>query len=371
MTIIAYFLKSGNNFRVSTKEAMDLHDFLPAGNYTVKFDQQSSQFYLEAIDAFEIRGKIYGDTLKNTDRILRTFKDRSASTGVMLTGEKGSGKTLLAKNIAATAVAEGIPTIVINAPWKGDGFNKFLQMIEQPTVILFDEFEKVYDREDQEHILTLLDGVFPSKKLFMLTCNDKWRVDQHMRNRPGRIFYMIDFKGLDANFIREYCEDNLNAKEHIDQIVSIAGTFDQFNFDMLKALVEDMNRYNETPQDVLRLLNAKPEFSGSSKYVVEFLQSDGIHISPDLIPNKEWGGNPLQEAPHIDFKKYSDDSQPVDPNAPVCVDRDWDWHEVDFEVADLKKIDADGTRFTFANADGDKVVISRIAEKKHYYYDAF
>lgn len=371
MTIIAYFLKSGNNFRVSTKEAMDLHDFLPAGNYTVKFDQQSSQFYLEAIDAFEIRGKIYGDTLKNTDRILRTFKDRSASTGVMLTGEKGSGKTLLAKNIAATAVAEGIPTIVINAPWKGDGFNKFLQMIEQPTVILFDEFEKVYDREDQEHILTLLDGVFPSKKLFMLTCNDKWRVDQHMRNRPGRIFYMIDFKGLDANFIREYCEDNLNAKEHIDQIVSIAGTFDQFNFDMLKALVEDMNRYNETPQDVLRLLNAKPEFSGSSKYVVEFLQSDGIHISPDLIPNKEWGGNPLQEAPHIDFKKYSDDSQLVDPNAPVCVDRDWDWHEVDFEVADLKKIDADGTRFTFANADGDKVVISRIAEKKHYYYDAF
>ena len=368
---MTYFLKSGSNFRVSTKEAMDLHDFLPAGNYTVKFDQQSGQFYLEQIESFAIKGKLYGDTLKNTDRILRTFKDRSASTGVMLAGEKGSGKSLLAKNISATAMAEGIPTIVINAPWKGDGFNKFLQMIEQPTVILFDEFEKVYDREDQEHILTLLDGVFPSKKLFVLTCNDKYRVDTHMRNRPGRIFYMIDFKGLDANFIREYCEDNLEAKQHIDQIVSIAGTFDQFNFDMLKALVEDMNRYNETPQEVLRVLNAKPEFSGKAKYIVEFLQCEGVHIPEDMIPNKEWGGNPLQEAPSIDFKQYSKSDAPQDPNAPVCADREWDWYEVDFDVSDLKKIDADGTRFTFMNEDGDKLVISRAPEKKYHYYDAF
>jgi hypothetical protein len=67
-------------------------------------------------------------------------------------------------------------------------------------------------------MLTLLDGVFPSKKLFILTCNDKWRIDKHMRNRPGCIFYMLDFKGLDADFIREYCEDRLDAKEYIERI---------------------------------------------------------------------------------------------------------------------------------------------------------
>ena len=368
---MTYFLKSGSVFRVSTKEAMDLHELLPAGNYTVKFEKMTGQFYLEAIDSFEIKGKMYGDCLKNTDRILRTFMDRTASTGVMLAGEKGSGKSLLAKNIASTAARQGIPTIVINAPWKGDEFNKFLQMIEQPTVILFDEFEKVYDRDDQEHILTLLDGVFPSKKLFLLTCNDKYRVDQHMRNRPGRIFYMIDFKGLDASFIREYCEDNLKAVEFIDQIVSIAGTFDQFNFDMLKALVEDMNRYGETPQEVLRILNAKPEFSGKAKYVIEFLQSDGVHIPEDMIPNKEWNGNPLQDAPSIDYKQYSNADSPQDPNSPVCEGRDWEWYEVGFSVADLKKIEADGSRFTFANDDGDKLVIRRAPEKRFQYYDAF
>ena len=50
--------------------------------------------------------------------------------------------------------AQDVPTIVINAPWKGDKFNTFIQAIEQPCAILFDEFEKVYDRDDQEKILT-------------------------------------------------------------------------------------------------------------------------------------------------------------------------------------------------------------------------
>ena len=71
-----------------------------------------------------------------------------------------------------------------------------MQDIEQPCIILFDEFEKVYDDQDQEKALTLLDGVFPSRKLFIMTVNNKWRVNEHMRNRPGRIYYMLDFAGF-------------------------------------------------------------------------------------------------------------------------------------------------------------------------------
>ena len=35
---MAYFLKNGTSFRVSSKEAMDLHEQLPAGNYTIAQD---------------------------------------------------------------------------------------------------------------------------------------------------------------------------------------------------------------------------------------------------------------------------------------------------------------------------------------------
>lgn len=361
---MTYFLKSGTRFNVSTKEAMDLHDKLPVGNYAVKFDQQSGCFYLQNIETFEIRGKVYGDTRKQAQRILNTFNDRPTSTGVMLTGEKGSGKTLLAKMLAVNAAEAGVPTIVINEPWCGEAFNSFMQMIEQPTVILFDEFEKVYDKEDQEKMLTLLDGVYPSKKLFVLTCNDKWRVDNHMRNRPGRIFYSLDFKGLEQDFIIEYCQDNLKNKEQTTSVCRMAAMFDQFNFDMLKALVEEMNRYDETASESMRMLNAKPEFGGTSNYKIS-LQIKGLDIPSDDLDPEIWNGNPLTGRINVDYKVY--DTKPTIAGE----EPDWNWMSLNFSQKDLKHVEPQSGKFIFINENGDRLSLDRVKEKFHNYMDAF
>lgn len=357
---MTYFLKQGNTFRVSKKEAMDIRENLPAGNYVIKKDEMSGQLFLEAIDKFEIKGKVYGDTHKRADRILYAFGDRPSTTGVMLTGEKGSGKTLLAKMLSVKGYDQGIPTIVINAPWCGDQFNAFIQSIEQPVIVVFDEFEKVYDEQEQEQMLTLLDGVYPTKKLFVLTCNDKWRVNSHMRNRPGRVYYSLEYKGLEEAFIREYCQDNLKAKEHIDKVVGIAGTFDQFNFDMLKALVEEMNRFNETPQDAMIMLNARPEYGNDSRYKIKLL-INGEEIKDTSYEEKEWQGNPLNRPVHISYKAIE-----VDEDG----EEDWNWESVRFVPAELKKIDGGGSNYVFVNAEGAQLVLAKVREKSFSYWDA-
>ena len=83
---MSYFLRTGNTFRVASEEAMDLNKVLPVGNYTVKHNQMADQFYLEMVDSFPQIPKLYGDTTRHADRILRTFMDRPTSTGVMLNG---------------------------------------------------------------------------------------------------------------------------------------------------------------------------------------------------------------------------------------------------------------------------------------------
>jgi len=186
-----YFHKSGNQFRITPKVNLDLHETLPVGTYSINYDECKSQYYLETINDFQLKGKIYGNVVRSSSRILNTFLDRHRSTGVLLVGEKGSGKTLLAQYISIVAAKEKeIPTIVINKPWHGDQFNSFIQNISQPVIILMDEFEKFYTmnrgENHQEKILTLFDGVYASQKLFLLTCNDKHRMDSHMMNRPGR-----------------------------------------------------------------------------------------------------------------------------------------------------------------------------------------
>lgn len=352
---MSYFLKSGSTYRVASDEAMDIHRLLPAGNYVVKINEMSGELYLESIEDFSIPSKIYGNCLKNTDKIIRTFMDRNNATGVMMTGEKGSGKTLLTKNVAIQLAKQGVPTIVINQPWHGDKFNTFIQNIEQPCAILFDEFEKTYDRDEQESILTLLDGVFPSKKLFMITCNDKWRVDSHMRNRPGRIYYMLDFRGLDADFIREYCNDNLNNKVHIETIVNVGSLFSEFNFDMLKSLVEEMNRYNESPQEALEMLNAKPEFDGGTEYAMKIVHN-GREVKSGRRETFE--GNPLQpKGVEIEFDADPDDE-----------DSEYIWKV--FKPDALIHVDGRKGEFTFKD-NGTTVTLTRIEKKMYRMYDAF
>lgn len=366
---MALFMRNGSRFMVTTEEAMDLHEMLPAGTYTVKFDQMSGQYFLETITDFEVTGKIYGDTLPTRDRILQTFHDRPSSTGVMLSGEKGSGKTLLAKMLSIEARKQSIPTIVINQPWHGEGFNSFIQMIDQETIIIFDEFEKVYDKDNQESLLTLLDGVYPSKKLFVITCNDRWRVNEHMRNRPGRIYYRIDYTGLDTDFISEYCSDNLKDTSHIDAICRMSVLFQEFNFDILKALVEEMNRYGETPQAAMKMLNAKPEYGDRLSYKVA-LRVGGSEVPEGKIHNDaEWRGNPLNQTITVYYTapaKPKQDITDILAAVPASDDDDDDderYHTLRFSPTDLAKVDADTGQFLFTKREGVELRLTKVVPK--------
>lgn len=353
------FLQQGNTFLVRARESLNYTEVLAPGNYIVKQNPMTQELYLDRVEDFNRPSKIYGNAIARADRILNTFRDRPNATGVLLTGDKGSGKTLLSKEISMRGAEQfGMPTVIINQPWRGDAFNQFIQSITQPCIVLFDEFEKVYDRDEQEEVLTLLDGVFPSQKLFLLTVNDKWRVDQHMQNRPGRIFYLLEYSGLDADFVREYCEDNLNNKDWITDMLLIHGTFYSFNFDMLKAIVEESNRYSENPRTCIEMLNASPSYErngGTWKVSVMFDNlPEGAKVTsyPDSLNQ-----NPLSlESLHLDcyIAKPRAGTPAVANGIAIAVADDDDEREENIELQltgrDLVRATNEGVVFRKGNA---------------------
>ena len=283
----ALYVYQGTKLRQGEAIPSDAMQSIPAGFYIVGFDDDG--FYLHGAEPFTMPTKIYGDTLKRADRILRTHKLRSGNTGVLLSGEKGSGKTLLAKAICLEAVNEGRPVLMVNSSFHGDLFNRFLQNINQQCVILFDEFEKVYNEEKQPHLLTVLDGVIVQQKLFVFTCNESSKVSTLMHNRPGRIFYHLEYKGLDAGFIKDYIDDRLEDKSKVEGAILVASLFSKFNFDMLSAMVEEMNRYDESAQEVLKFINAKPIIDAYEKFDA-VLEVDGRRVR---LYDRDFTGNPM------------------------------------------------------------------------------
>lgn len=353
---MTYYIKNGSDVFITSKEDMELDEVLAPGNYTIKFDPMKG-YFLSHTESFEMPPKFYGDTIKTAYRILSTFKSRPATTGVLLEGEKGSGKTLLAKYISYSSSFEGIPTLLVNAQMFGSLFNSFIERIEQPVIVLIDEFEKIYERANQEQLLTLLDGTVVGKKLFILTVNDKYATSTYLHNRPGRIFYSKTFTGLDPVFITEYVEDNLLNKENIAGVIRLTKAFNNFNFDMLKALIEEMNRYNETAVEAIQFLNISMNSYTKTSYNIVRAMWNGVITPPTF--KKKWSFNPFLEDISFYYEyELPEDQQANDPNNGYI--------EVHFSPSYIVSVDSG--KITYRDEDSGNYLIIELKQEQSFDY---
>lgn len=340
----SYYIKSANDFRVYDARRLELHSELPVGVYRVAFDQMSQMFFLQQADDLSVPSKLYGTAEKIAERVVKSFIDRKVSTGVALYGEKGSGKTMTVRLLSRMVAELGYPTLVVNEAFHGDAFNAFVASIDTPIMLAFDEFEKVYTSEQQEALLTLLDGMYTSgdsahKRLFVFTMNNLYAVSGFFRNRPGRIYYSFCHAGMSDDALRQYAEDNLKPelKESIQTLVEKSHLYDGFNFDAAQAIVEEMNRFDFTVDEAMEGLNVARD--REKLFQVDLYLKDGEGNVGQKVSHKEfspgrWTGNPYSEVNPITVVYADRDGNYVNRMLPKVTITSYDHKKRQFTMED-------------------------------------
>lgn len=241
------FKRDGNVFLPTYRQGAPVD--LPLGVYDLAYTEEGIGF--ESVDDLGVPSKIYDNSLQLAERCFNTYASRGKSTGVLLSGPAGSGKTLTAKLICRLSIERGNSVVLVKWPCSGTALGSLLQKVGRPVTVVFDEFEKVY-RYEQESLLTLLDGTTPTNSMFVMTSNSDHAVDSHIIGRPGRVFYHIRYAGVTSELIREFCADNLANQDHMeDMVLMVTGK----SFDVLCALTDECNRYGEPPATAIKFMN--------------------------------------------------------------------------------------------------------------------
>lgn len=267
-------INTGNTYRVYDN-SMRTYDTLPAQVYNVCFDPNSGWFLQKYSDSIEIKEKIYGCHIEKVKKVLKSFSAFERNLGVILSGDKGIGKSLFSKVLSKAAVATGYPLIIVNGYIPG--ISSFIDSIDQECVILFDEFDKTFgahkDNDPQNEMLTLFDGVSQGKKLFVVTCNSLFGLNDFLVNRPGRFHYHFRFEYPSDSEITEYMTDKLKEEfwKEISKVIVFAKKV-PLNYDCLRAIAFELNcglSFEEAIKD-LNIVNTNAEY-----YTITAVFKDG------------------------------------------------------------------------------------------------
>lgn len=246
--------------------SLTIEKSLEPKEYLFNFDEFGN-CWLEDIESFKLPSKVYDVNADLRDSIRKSFNANDKNLGVLLTGNKGQGKSLTAKLICKEM---GVPVIVVNKQIpQAVNFVKFFNNIKQNYVLFVDEFEKLFkekgggeDKETsyhrQEVFLSFMDGVLTNehKVLFLLTTNEG--VNEYFINRPSRIKFLVEYTELPEALFDLITTDKLKNKEYradLEENVSLIN----LNIDLLISIIDDINLFNKPFSSFKEIYNYKFE----------------------------------------------------------------------------------------------------------------
>lgn len=249
------FVKAGS--RILTRPTGIEYTLSAGTTYQLKWDDWNAVAYLELGNNLTLPENYYSSKTDNAfvDRVLNYFNTTDKhTTGVMLKGLKGAGKSVCAKKIALDS---NLPIIVVDPMFPARRLNEFFSKFEQQVCVLFDELEKNERYWKTDDLLTFLDGISATcKKLVVFTCNSDEECCDFIKDRCSRVRYSRTFNAMSEEAVFGLCNRELNDEgEARAACAFILNTFKTISFDNVLSFLEEVkldegSTYEELIEDL-------------------------------------------------------------------------------------------------------------------------
>lgn len=257
------FLKVGKNvsFKFNT-DGLEC-DLTPGMVYNIKVDSYTRVVSLEETTPFVMPSKVYCTSRDKRfiDKVLNSYKlSENGFTGVMLSGLKGSGKTIMAKSIANES---NLPIINIDKSVRPWALKVLVELLGDTNIcFMFDELDKLLEDYDDSALLQILDGAdTKGKNMILFTCNNEEYISEYLIDRCSRIRYWRKFGEISPSLIMEMLNDKLNDKKEVESLTDfIKDNFEICSFDNIASFINEVNNYPTTTfEELFEDMNLTPK----------------------------------------------------------------------------------------------------------------
>lgn len=300
------WLQDGNTFSQGSSTTVSHPEGLPKGIYEVKLSMTG--FYLSKIaESFTFDYKLYGLNQKFIDYVLKTYENTTGNLGILLDGIKGTGKTVVAKELCNHLQ---LPVILVQSMENtNDKLIQYLSTaINFDCIFFFDEYEKEF--KNSSDVLSFMDGTYNSiyRKVFLLTTNEL-KVDSNLLGRPSRIRYKKSFGNLPEEVTRELLNDILEDKNAIEKVIELTHSMNIITIDLIKAIATEINIHGvEALPYIKETFNI--EFSKFSYlYRVIQVRNCELELTSENIKNLLKTYNDYKELGKKDLKNLSNEER--------------------------------------------------------------
>ena len=285
-----HYMKNGTSVR-PVGDLRQVSDILEPDVYEIEFVPMAGpKFEIITNMDLSVPKHIYGGVQARVDKAFKAFDRRPLNTGILLSGDRGMGKTLFIRIAINEALSRGIAVIILKQTDSLDDVISLINRVSQPLLVIMDEFEKnfVIDNsrgiDSQMPFLSMLDGLGSnSKRMFIASINNVGKMNDFMMNRPGRFYYHFSYAKLSEDDMREYLKTETTGIDEntINYAVSMLQNY-TINYDGLSAIAAELNAgcsIDETLQD----LNLDREGESSLSFHVKINGYDYTGYAYDSI----------------------------------------------------------------------------------------